>query len=454
MKSSQTVAPGDLFGADLARAHDELSAPSWLTALRRAGEARFRASGLPTTAQEEWRYTSLAAIAKGGFRWSGGTGAGRDLSSVAASALPALEAGSMRLVFVDGAYAADLSTLGPESGAGVWVGSLAAALAESPPWLEQHLGRYAAPDHSALVGLNTAFADDGALLHLPPGTRLSGPLHILFVAAGACVAAHPRVLICAGERSAATVVEEYRSAAGASTHYNNAVVEMSLGTAAEITHVRLVAENEGGCHTAMVQVRQGADSRYNCHQVTTGGALVRVDTRVELAAPGAECVLRGLYALRGTMHADHHTFVDHASPECHSDERFKGVVDDAAHAVFNGRVLVRPDAQQTVATQQNPNVLLSPDACVDTKPELEIYADDVKCEHGATIGQMDPLALFYLQSRGLDQAAARTMLIRGFAAEIIDGIGVPGLGQRLHDELFGSAPQPSVVAASSGMERS
>jgi Fe-S cluster assembly protein SufD len=457
MRSSQIAAPANLFASDFARARGQLAAPAWLSALRSAGETRFLESGLPTTSEEDWRYTSLVDVAQGGFRWAGETAAAsaeergtgfRDLD------LPPLASGGVRLVFVDGTYHSELSNL-DDGYAGaedeIWIGSLAAAVAAAPTWLEEHLGRHAKPGGSALVGLNSAFLQDGAVLHLPAAARLDLPLHLLFIATGGGVAVHPRVLVCAGQGSVATVVEEYRSVAD-SSYYNNAVVELSLAASAAITHVRVVAEANCGYHTALVQVVQYADSRYNCHQVTLGGALVRADTRVELAAPGAECVLRGLYALRGKMHVDHHTFVDHASPDCRSDERFKGVVDDVAHAVFNGRVLVRPDAQKTVAMQQNANVLLSADACVDTKPELEIYADDVKCEHGATIGQMDPQALFYLRSRGLDAVTARTMLVRGFAAEIIDGIGVPGLSTRLHDELFGAGPQAASTAATGAEE--
>ena len=268
--------------------------------------------------------------------------------------------------------------------------------------------------------MNTAFIQDGAVVYLPQRAVVPEPIHLLFISqpAGEPVVSHPRILIVAGDDSQATVVETYVGS-GAGAYFTNAVTEIVLGANADIAHYKLQRESEQAFHVATTEARQGAGSRLRSYAVSLGGALVRSDINTLLDAEGCECSLDGLYMLAGTQHVDHHTSIDHRRPRCTSRELYKGVLDGKSSGVFNGKVYVRPHAQQSDAGQVNKNLLLSDDATIDTKPQLEIFANDVKCSHGATIGRLDDEALFYLRSRGIDAAAARSLLIAAFANELI-----------------------------------
>jgi len=410
--------------------------PAFVRAARAAAIERFAALGFPTPALEEWRYTSVDLIATRAFGAAPATMNG--LTAAAAERL-GFGLGGTRLVFVNGRLRPDLSTATLE--AGVRAGSLERLLAEDPGAAEPHLGRIADVGRRAFPALNAALATDGAAIIVPPGAVLAGPIHLIFLAprdAGQ-IAAHPRNLLIAGEGSEVTVVESYLGV-GAGAAWHNPLTEIVLESGARVRHLRVQRQGEDELHTSAVAVEVGRDASFASHVITTGGRLTRNDLDVMLAAPGAECSLDGLYLLAGSQHLDNHTHIDHAKPHGTSRELYKGVLSGASRGVFNGRILVRKDAQKTDARQTNRNLLLSDAALVDTKPELEIFADDVKCTHGATIGQLDEASLFYLRSRGLSADAGRSLLIHAFAAEVIGRIPLPPLRAGLESDLLARLP--------------
>jgi len=340
------------------------------------------------------------------------------------------------MVFVNGFYAPGLSALSAVP-PGVRVVSIAAALAAGDEALESHLARYARYDGNAFVALNTAFLSDGALIEIPRGVRAEEPIHVLFltVPGGEPGVSHPRCMILAGRGSQATVVEEY-SSLDEGSYFTNEVTEIVTEEGAVVEHVKLQLESPEAFHVGTVQGIQERNSVFNSHNLSFGGSLVRNDVNSVLNAEGAECVLNGLFVAGARQHVDNHTALDHAKPHCNSRELYKGILDGDATGVFNGKILVRKDAQKTNAIQSNKNLLLSKNAVVNTKPQLEIYADDVRCTHGATVGQLDAEALFYMQSRGIPRTAARDLLTYAFAADILDRMTVTGLRGRLEEILY------------------
>lgn len=389
-------------------------------------EARdgFADRGLPTTRQEEWKYTRLSALAV--------LELGLPESSLPHMSLPTIPQrqndGWPTLVFLNGVYREDLSQLDDLAG-GVSAGNLAGSAPEG-------LGGIAAWDETALSSLNAAYGVDGARIQVAPGFRSSKPVRVVWLGAQGAqpTLVSPRLYVSLGINSELTLVEEFIGEGG--IYHTNAVAEVSLGSGASLEHVRVENESLEAFHTTRIDVHQARDSRYANYYVSAGGRLVRSDVRVTLAEPGAEALLNGLYIGSGERHVDTHTTVDHAAAHCASTELYKGVLGQRARGVFNGRVLVREDSQKTDARQHNLNLLLSPDARVHTKPELEIYADDVKCAHGATVGQLDQQARFYLRSRGLGLDQATQLLTYGFASDVLDSIPVEGLGKSLAMELF------------------
>ena len=398
------------------------TAPPWLKEIRTQAIARFAELGFPTMKQEEWRFTNVAPIVEAEFT----------LAHTPRSPLPGpadIERLSLgvgpRVVFVDGRYAPALSTPADLVG-GVRAGSLAAALrTEAGGDLARvHLARHARWRDSAFVALNTAFLADGAFVHVPANVTLERPLEVVFLSTGRAasdgpVVSHPRSLIVLERDARAALVETY---AGLSegAYWTNAVTEVLVGEGARAELYRVQQEGPHGFQVATTHSRQERDSYLGLHVVTLGAALARHDINAVLDGPGAELILNGLYLLGGTQHADHHTVIDHAQPHCASHEFFNGVLAERAHGVFNGRIIVRPGAQRTDSKQTNNNLLLSTEARADSQPQLEIYADDVKCTHGSTVGPIDQMQLYYLRSRGLSPAAARSILTYGFAAEILD----------------------------------
>lgn len=390
---------------------------AWLDRLRADGLDRFTRLGFPTPRTEAWKYTNLKDLTRLAFAPAA------DKMPVNVDLLPtAMPAGrtSDRLVFVDGRLRPELSTLGslPE---GVVLDGLAGRFTEDA--VERHLGRVQAAEGGPLHALNTAFMADGLLLVVPAGVRLERPVEVVFVGVGADqpTAHHPRSLVLVGRGAEATLVEHHVGL-GSGTYFANPVVEIVVEDGGRLHHYKAQAEGREAFHVSTVLARLGRDVSYDNFVLTMGGRLSRNEIRPVLAGSGTECRLSGAYMVAGTQHADTTTVIDHAVPHCTSREVYKGVIDNTARAVFQGKIVVRPDAQKTDGYQLNRALLLSGDAEIDSKPELEIYADDVKCSHGATAGELDDDQLFYLRTRGIDETAARNLLIEAFLLEAVEEV--------------------------------
>jgi Fe-S cluster assembly protein SufD len=376
-------------------APEAAAAAPWLAALRRAAFARFEELGFPTAHDEDWRATGLQPIT--GTSWVGGR------------------------------HQTELGSLPPE---GVRVRPLSQALREAEPFLS----RIAGFESSAFTALNTACFEDAIVLEILPGAVIARPIEIVLRSPDADrpEVSYPRVLILAGERSQSEIVQTFT---GQGRSFTNAVTEIALGEGAILEHTLLQRESDEACHVHTLAARQARASRFTSHNIALGSALARTDLRVALEAEGAECTLYGLFMGKGAQHLDMHTTIDHARPRCVSRELYKGILDGAARGVFHGRILVRKDAQKTDAVQTNKNLLLSRQALVNSTPALEILADDVKCRHGSTTGQLDAAALFYLRSRGIGEEEARALLTWAFAADVAERIRVPSVRAQLEREL-------------------
>ena len=404
-------------------------APAWLKDLREGAIARFDALGFPTTKQEAWRFTNVAALTETAFDLAHPASRIPQLAEIQ----PFLLGDGPRLVFVNGFLVRSLST--PLSD-GVRLDGLAQALVDTPDLVRQHLSKYAAFTDRPFAALNTAFVHDGAFVYVPARVTIEEPIQLLFLTTpvdGERVVAHPRNLIVLEREARATVVETYASLEDG-VYWTNAVTEVVVGDGARVDCYRVQRESDQAYHVAVTDVHQGRDTTVNVHAVAFGAALARHDLRGTLAGPGGYLILNGLYVLDGEQHADHHTAIDHAAPHCESHEYFNGVLDGRSRGIFNGRIIVRPGAQKTDSKQTNNNLLLSGEAHADSQPQLEIYADDVKCTHGSTVGPLDPKALFYLRSRGIGEVDARRLMTYGFAAEILNRMDVAPLRAQL-DEI-------------------
>lgn len=409
--------------------------PSWLADARRAALSRFGALGLPTTRHEDWRFTSLAPLAALELRRAPESPGGGATGLLARTPMPE----GARLVFVNGRYRADLSSRAGLPHAAVLT-PLGEALRDAPAELQPHLGRLARTDEHAFVAANAALFEDGAFLRLPANVAVDAPIALVFVAdAREPVASHPRTLVLAGEGSRATLTEIYVGG-DAGPYLTNAVTEIVLGAGAAVEHVRLQAEGAGAVHVSVLHAEQGAGSSLSAHAFALGGKLSRTEIRTRLAGEGARVAANGLYMASGDQLVDNFSWVEHAVPNCSTSESYKGILDGRARGVFSGRIRVLPGAQKTVAYQMNSNLLLSDDAMVDTKPQLEIFADDVKCGHGGTVGQLDETALFYLRSRGIGEAEARSLLVWAFASEMVGRVAAPELRTRARDLVAARLP--------------
>ena len=367
--------------------------------IREEARQRFSDLGFPTTHDEDWRFTSVAPIARTSFV----SGAGSQPAAASQAVPPGVEISK---------------------------------LSEAPPELiEAHLARYASYQTNAFVALNTANFQDGLLIRIPKGAVIEEPIELIIQSSanGHPTVSHPRILIVAEPHSHATIVETYTGNGGA--YFTNPVTEIVAGDHAVIDHYKLQTETARAYHVSTTQIQLGRDTNFRSHSLSFGGALVRNDVNAVLSE-GCECTLNGLYLAAGEQHIDNHTSIDHAKPHAASHELYKGILEGHSSAVFNGKILVRKDAQKTDAKQTNKNLVLSEDAVIDTKPELQILADDVRCTHGATIGQLEPEAIFYLQSRGIGLADARNLLIFAFARDIVDRIKVVPLRERLERILL------------------
>jgi Fe-S cluster assembly protein SufD len=383
----------------------------------------------------------VAAIARTGFHRPPATASVADLA-----VLDTLDFGHAfarrQLVFVNGRYAPDLSSA--ETADGLHIRSLRDVLSRQPQLVQPYLDRQASGPGRPFAALNSAFLDDGAFISVPEGTVLTEPIHVVFLSAPGSqpTASHPRVLVWAGRKSQAAIVESYGGPADA-VYLTNAVTEVTVEDGAVIDHYRLQRESARAFHVGALGVTQGRASRFTSHAISLGASLSRLDIRQVFAGEGGECVLNGLFLGSDRQHTDTHTWVDHAQPHCSTRELYKGIVDDKARGVFVGRILVRAGAQKTDAIQSNKNLILSREALVDSLPQLEILADDVKCKHGSTTGQLDPLALFYLRSRGIGEEAARALLTYAFASDVVQRIGIAPLRAGLTEHLQRRLPGPA-----------
>lgn len=410
------------------------SGPAWLRPVRAAAIERFGELGFPTTRLEDWKYTNVAPLARVPFRFDPAAESSREAAR-AALETAALGKGP-QIVFVNGRFSSSLSSIA-DLPSGIRVQSLAEALDQDRGLVEPHLGRYASYDEHSFTALNTAFLTDGALVWVPRGARVAEAVQLIFISAGngTPFVSHPRTLVVAGESSDLTVVETYVGA-DMGPYFTNAVTEIVLEPDARLTHYKLQRESDAAFHVARVEVHQGRATQMRTCSLSFGAALARNDINTVLDGEGAECWLDGLYLVGGAQHVDHHTSIDHRKPHGTSHELYKGVLDGRSTGVFNGKVFVRAGAQKSDARQVNKNLLLSADAVINTKPQLEILADDVRCSHGATIGRLEDDALFYLRSRGIDAAAARAWLIYAFANEIVGRVEMGPVRSQLDATLW------------------
>ncbi len=425
---------------EFASSEKELDGPDWLRAVRRSAIGRFETLGFPTQKHEEWKYTNLAPLAKIRFKPAI---LGRP-DGVAAEKLEPFTFGILKtsqLAFVNGRYSPRLSYLRmlPE---GARLAPLAELLRDEPEALEAHLTRYARFEDDPFVALNTAFFLDGAYVEIAKNTVVEEPIHLLFVSTSKDlpIVAHPRNLIHFGPNSQATVIESYAGWAPDTT-FTNAVTEVVVGPNAVLDHYKIQREAETAYHVATMTVDQDRDSSAMCHSMSFGGSLVRNYVHTKFHGQGGSLVLNGLFMPAGTQQADNYTRIDHAAPACTSVELYKGVLAGKSRGVFNGNVYVRKDAQKTVARQTNKNLLLSKEAFVDSTPGLEILADDVKCNHASTIGQLDESAVFYLRSRGIDEEAARNILTYAFVADVVNQVKVAPTRIKLDQLILSRLPR-------------
>ncbi len=406
--------------------------PSWFARLRQSAIESFARLGFPATGNEEWKYTSVQPIASVPFGHANGEGktVTRDIFAAAF-----VDESCARLAFVNGSYSEGLSSLNGLP-AGVRVASLRAALGSNETALETHLGRAARYREQPFVALNTALMEDGAVVLVPEGCRLAAPLYLVFVSTGEArpVQSQPRNLVVLGAGSEAKIVESYIGL-GTGNYFTNAVTELFAAENAIVEHYRIQREAARGFHVGTLEARLGHHCSFTAHAVTLGGSLVRNDLHVVLDGGDSQCALTGLYLADDACHVDNHTEIEHAKPRTTSFELYKGILSGSGRGVFNGKIIVHKDAQKTDARQTNKNLLLSENAVANSKPQLEIFADDVKCSHGSTIGQLDGDALFYLRSRGLGADDARSLLSYAFASDVVTRMKIPALRERLDDYL-------------------
>jgi Fe-S cluster assembly protein SufD len=411
---------------------------SWLARVRENAMASFDELGFPSVKEEEWKYTNVAAIARTNFKPHTATSAASSSEASELAIFGIVEAKDSQLVFVNGRLRNDLSRLTglPQ---GVVAIDLSEALADErySEIARTHLSRHADSVANGFTALNTAFIHQGAFVYMPKGVTVKVPLHLLFISdvAEPDSASFPRVLVVAEENSNAKLIESYVSVADI-TYFTNAVVEISLAAGARLEHYKVQRESTDAFHVATTAADLGPNSSYDSTTITFGGQLSRHDINVTMDHEGAECWVDGLYLVTGTQHTDTHSVIDHRKPHCTSHQLYKGILDGKSRAVFNGKIFVRHDAQKTDAMQTNKNLLLSNEARVDTKPQLEILADDVKCAHGAAVGQIDQDELFYLSTRGIHYDLARNLLTYGFAEEVIGKIKIDSIRAQLDEAVL------------------
>ena len=416
--------------------------PAWVKARREDAARRFAEVGFPTTRNEDWRFTNVSPIAEAKFAPARG-GFNQAAALIASVTVP----GAVRLAIVNGEFAAalsDLSTL-PK---GLRIAGLRDGARDGTDGLETHLGKVFSIDAHPFAALNTSLLDDGVAVFIAKGAVIETPIHIVTVTGsdGGAVTAHPRVLVVAGENSQVRIGHTFIGVEN-SVYFNNSVAEVVVGEGAAVDYYTDQRESDQAFHIANLQAHVAANGVFASHAFATGAKIMRHDIGIALKGEGADCTMNGVYLADGERLLDTHTSLDHAMPHCTSHELYKGILADKSRAVFNGRIIVRIDAQKTNAKQTNRALLLSDDATINSNPQLEIFADDVKCTHGAAVGQLDEEAMFYLQARGLTRPAARDMLLHAFAGEVIEGVKVPALREQIEANFFATlardmAPRP------------
>lgn len=429
----------NIYLQDFARYKNDLPGMelAWLAQLRNSAISSFNQTGFPSGKDEDWRLTSVKPIVETSFK----PAIRYERDGLSPESLKPFYVFNnyvpCRLVFINGNFSPEFSSVNqlPDS---VQAGSIAGVLLRNPDIIKPYLGKnmYGSCRH-AFAALNTAFFSDGAFVYVPRTAAPENPIHLLFVAVpgSKSIVSYPRVLVVLESGAKATIVESYAGLSN-TVYFTNAVTEILIGENSVVEHYKLQEEDGNGFHVAAMEVTVGDNSNFVSHSVSFGGALVRNDLNVTLAAEGAECTLNGLYVTAGRQHVDNHTSIVHAAPHTTSRELYKGLLNDSSRAIFNGAIVVEPGAQKTNALQVNKNLLLSEESLVSTKPELRIYANDVKCRHGATIGQLSQDALFYLRSRGLDLKSARETLIYAFANEMLNRMALRAVVARI-EKLLG-----------------
>jgi Fe-S cluster assembly protein SufD len=406
--------------------------PAWVHDLRRAGLDGFRALGFPSLREEEWRFTRTRPIAEVDFRPAASS------SSVDEAAIVSRtfdDSHCDRLVFVNGHPAPSLSRISKQRG--VWMGPLSRALGERGDRVRALLGKHVDLKTQRFAALNTAFWSDGMYVEVADAVVLERPIHVVHVTVpgAAPTMTHPRLVVVADRSAEVTLIESYIALDDA-PYFTNSVCEMVCGDNASITHWKVQRESTRAFHIAMQHATLGNNARFSTMNISMGGVLVRNDVHTILDGEGIDARVDGLYLAGGRQHVDNHTFIRHAKPHCHSFELYKGILDGHSRGVFNGRIYVDPAAQKTDAKQENNCMLLSDDARINSNPQLEIFADDVKCTHGAAIGKTDDDAIFYLRSRGIPRTDARDLMVYAFASEVLERIGEAPLKLRLQDDIF------------------
>lgn len=418
-------------------AFESASSPEWLVELRQRGLDAFTRLGLPTKRLEDWRFTNVLPLVDRPYELSSLATSDPSIESDSVKALveqSILDDSFHRLVFIDGRYSEESSRV-HEASDGVVIDHLGNAIAQRGEDLQHLLGHGVDFEASAFAALNTAFIDDGAFVDIPDGVALDRPVHLVFLSTGTHrTVSHPRNLIRVGKHSSAQVIESYLGLGDA--YFTNAVTQITLDESGKLDHHKLQHEQRGALHISLTTVDQRTSSRFGSHYFSFGASLARNELDCLLDGEQIETTLNGLYMPKGDQLMDCRTRIDHAKPNCNSYELYKGILDDQAKGVFNGKIFVRQDAQKTDAKQSNQALLLSDDAVVNTKPQLEIYADDVKCTHGATIGELEEDAIYYLRSRGIPVELARKILIFAFANDVVQGVEVPAIRRHLESVLL------------------
>jgi Fe-S cluster assembly protein SufD len=429
-----------------------VQAPAWVRERREQAARRFAEVGFPNTRQEDWRFTNVTPIADATFALATGSFA-QAAALVAGVTVP----GALRLAIVNGQFAAGLSDLSAMP-KGVRIAGLRDGARDGSDGLEQHLAKVFSIDAHPFAALNTSHLDDGVAIFITSGAVVETPIHIVIVTGsdlpatasakegGTPVAAHPRVLVVAGANSQARIAQTFIGATD-DVYFNNAVAEVVVGEGAVVDYYTDQRESQRAYHVANIQAHVAAKGVFASHAFSTGAKIQRHDIGIALKGEGADCTMNGVYLADGDRLLDTHTSLDHAMPHCTSHEIYKGILAGRAKAVFNGRIIVRLDAQKTDAKQTNRALLLSDDATINSNPQLEIFADDVKCTHGAAVGQLDEEAMFYLQARGLTRIEARDMLLHAFAGEVLEGLKIPALREQIETNFFNALARDVALTA-------